>query len=195
MKSEAMIMERFRKKLKPEAMLTGSFRKKLKAQMGLMEYIVMTFFIILVIVVIIFFLMGFQISQFTLEKKGSAVDRALSLTKQVSSSPLFVKSEGVFDDGKLTSLKTMGNICPQLEGLFGQDWFFEVTVLEDSDVITPCTQSSYPDCNHWSFCTKDQNSIAFDLPVNVYRNIGKIVSTGVLPRTDIALLKVGIYVE
>jgi len=159
-----------------------------------MEYIVLTFFIFVVIIVLIFFLFGFQITQLGSEKRKGFSDRALELTKQISASPLFVKEEGVFDDGKLTSLTTIGNTCEKLEKILGKDWFFEVRVL-GTDVLTPCSQETFLDCNYWSFCTQDKNSIAFDLPVNVYRNIGTIVSTGVLPRTDIGLLKVGIYVQ
>ena len=167
----------------------------MKGQMGLMEYIILTFFIFIVIIVLIFFLLGFQITQFSLEKKGSSVDRAFSLAKQFSSSPLLTKEEGVFDDGKLTSLTTLGNVCPTLEKFFGKDWFFELTVLDGTGFTTPCNQNTYPNCNSWSFCTQNKNSISFDLPVNIYRNVGSVVSTGVLPRTDIGLVKVGVYVQ
>jgi hypothetical protein len=166
-----------------------------KAQMGMMEYIVLAFFIFAVITVLIFFLIGFQIGQFSVEKHGSRVDRALSLTKRVSSSQLFVKEDGVFDDGKLMSLKNIPDICRHLESFFGREWFFEVTVLDGSGTVSECTQSNYPACNYWSFCSKGMNNISFDLPVNVYRNIGTVFSETIFPRTDIGLLKVGIYVD
>ncbi|MBL7160866.1 MAG: hypothetical protein ISS93_03395 [Candidatus Aenigmarchaeota archaeon] len=166
----------------------------MKAQMGIMEYIIMTFFMVVVIIVIIFFLIGFQVGQFTLQKHGSETDRALALSKQIVSSPLFVKEESVFDDGKLTSLTTLGNICPELEAMFGNDWFFEITVL-DSQPIVPCTRNSYPNCNYWAFCVQDENSISFDFPVNIHRSIGFSDSTGIFSRTDIGIIKAGIYVN
>ena len=152
-------------------------------------------FVVIVIVVLFFFLSGFQITQFDAQKKKGAIDRALFLTKAISSSPLFAKEDSVFDDGKLTALATMGNACQDLEKFFGKEWFLELSILDGTDVISPCNSNTYPDCNYWSFCTKNQNSVSFDLPVNVYRNIGTILSTGILPRTDIAVLKVGVYVS
>lgn len=167
-----------------------------KAQMGLMEYIILTFFIVLIIIVMVFFLIGYQITQSSLQKGETSVDRALSLTKQVYYSPLFVKSGGVFDDSKLTSLKTMGNVCPKLEEMFGDDWFFELTVLNEDNEVIPCEQSTYPFCNYWSFCQQqDRNFIVYDLPVNVHRSIGMILSDSILQRTDIGLLRVGVYVK
>jgi len=160
----------------------------------LMEYIIMTFFIFIVIIVLIFFLIGYQITQFSLEQRKGAIDRTLSILKQVSVSPLLVKEEGVFDDAKLTALAILGsNGCESLRRLLGEDWFFEVRVLDSSNTINQCDASNYPSCNYWSFCQENRNFTAFDLPVNVYRNTGIIVPTGILPRIDIAILKVGVY--
>jgi len=109
---------------------------------------------------------------------------------------LFVKENGVFDDAKLTALNySVANVCNDLEDIFGNDWFFEVQVLDGTDIITPCTQTSYPNCNYWSFCAVSGNNIAFDLPVNVYRNTRTSLETDILGGTDLALLKVGVYVK
>jgi len=164
----------------------------MRGQTGLMEYIIMTFFIVIVIVVLIFFLTGFQISQFSSQKYQNTMDHALFLMKQTSSSPIFVKEEGVFDDAKLTALASLPNLCGELRDRFGGEWFFEVRVLDNSDDVL-CTADSYPECNLWSFCTTEKTFIAYDIPVNVYMNTKTKLETDVLPGNDLALLKVGVY--
>ena len=151
--------------------------------MGLMEYIILTFFIFIIVVVLIFFLVGFQITQFSLEKKGGELDRALFLAKTVSASPLFTKESGILDDSKLASLGP--NACQDMEKTFGRNWYFEITVIDSPEVA--CNQLNYPNCNSWSFCSRPGNSIAFDLPINIYRSVSG--------RTDIGILKAGVYVE
>ncbi|MBI4021127.1 MAG: hypothetical protein HY369_02705 [Candidatus Aenigmarchaeota archaeon] len=166
----------------------------MKGQLGLMEYIFTAFFLIIIVIALLFFLTGFQITQSVGEKNQGSIDRALLLLKQVSSSPLFVKEQGVLDDAKLTAWLA-SDTCDQLEELFGPDWFLEVTVLDGTGVVVPCSQATYPQCNHWSLCTQEANALAFDLPVNVYRNVNTILTKDVIPATDLGILKVGVYVE
>lgn len=165
-------------------------------QSEIMEYIVLTFFILIVVIVLMFFLIGYQVGQLSLKKHGNQAERALTLTKQISSSPLFVREDGVFDDGKLTALKMLSGSCEELEKFFGKDWFFEVTVFDEdyqSGSIKECGQ--YPECNYWSFCKQDLNTLAFDIPVSVHRVSGIVLQDSIIPRTDIGLLKVGVYVQ
>lgn len=165
----------------------------MRGQLGLMEYVILTFFIVVVIIVLIFFLFGFQVTQLNADQRKGEVSRTLQLAKQIVSSPILVKDEGVFDDGKLTALTMLGDTCSALEDHYGADLFIEVTIFGETDALTPCTQGSYPFCNYWSFCKREDASLAFDFPVNIYRNIGSVGPTGVLPRTDIGLVTVGIY--
>lgn len=165
-----------------------------KGQAGLMEYILLTFFIMIVVVVLIFFLIGYQITQFTLEKQEASGDRALGLAKRITSSELFAKEEGVLDDGKLTGLSLAGNdLCPELEKLFGPDVFFSVRIVGEPE--ERCTQASYPDCTFWTFCEEEGNRVAVDLPVNVYRNAGLRLPSGILPQTELGLLTAGVKVQ
>jgi len=94
-----------------------NMKNQLKAQMGMMEYIMLTFFIMVIVVVLIFFLGGWQVTQIELQKSRARSDKALALLKEVSSSSLFVKSDGVFDDTKLTAW--LGRSCSELEEIFG----------------------------------------------------------------------------
>jgi hypothetical protein len=168
----------------------------MKGQMGLMEYVVLTFFILIIIIVLVFFLSGWQITQFGLEKKKSEGDRSLTLLKNAMNSQFFNKEPSVIDDGKLTSLTSMGTgACKNLWELFGDDWFFEVRVIDGTGMTTPCDWNNYPDCNYWSFCEDSRNNLSYVMPVSIYRNIGLIVSDTALGRTDIGTLKVGVYTE
>lgn len=159
--------------------------------MGLMEYVLLTFFILIIIIVLIFFLVGFQITQIAAEKKESSADRALSILRHLSTSPLFVKEDGMLDDAKLTSLKQQ-DVCQELSRQFGENVFIEISVL-DGEPQTPCSQSIYPQCNYWAFCRQEKSSVFFDLPINIYRNRGIVMSNGVLPQIGIGRAVAGIY--
>ncbi len=164
-----------------------------KSQAQIMEYIVMIFFVMVIIVVIIIFLSGWHFAQLKAEETKDASSRVLFLTKHLSHSPLLVKDDYMFDDGKLTALKSLGpELCGELEKIFGYDWYIEITVL-DGKPKTECTWSNYPDCNYWEFCTKNEKNVTYDLPVNVYRRIGYTLSTGVFSRVDIGFIRVGVY--
>lgn len=171
--------------------------KSRKGQMGIMEYILMTFFIMVVIVIIIVFLTGWQVSQLRVEEHTTRQLQTLSALKNVLSSEFLVKDKNVFDDSKLQGMMSLpeNEKCPTIEGLFGPDVFFEITVLGEEQV--PCTRSIYdPNCNYWSFCKKPQGAFeALVIPVNVYRKFGTVLQDNIIPRTDLGILKVGIYYE
>lgn len=154
----------------------------------------MTFFVLVVIIGLIIFLSYWQVTQLGVEQTRTEMDRALFLTKHFLNSQQFVKKDSMFDDGKLTALFSLPNACEELQKVFGLDWFAEIRVLDGSDTEIPCTWSEYPDCNYWSFCVEDKSNISYVVPTNIYRRIGYILTTGVLGRTDIGTLKVGVYV-
>lgn len=158
----------------------------MKGQMGMMEYVVMVFFLAIVIVVLIFFLTGFQISQLNLEKRTIQLDRTLELSKQVMTSPLFVTENGVLDAAKLTALTAIPDVCDQLTGLFGEEWFFTVRVVGEPPAV--CGVDTFPECTSWEICVQDKTMAAFDFPVNIlfYED---------LPRKELGLLTVGVYGE
>ena len=98
---------------------------------------------------------------------------------------------------KLTAL--LGRDCPELEGIFGNNWFAEVCTGDCFDCTGNCTEcvpGMYDlDCNYWSYCKKDGEFDAYVFPVNIYRKLSRVSDTGMLSRTDLGTLKVGIYYE
>jgi hypothetical protein len=155
-----------------------------KAQIGIMEYVLLTFFILVIIVAVILFFTGWQLFQMDLEKSKEAGDKTLSLTKQFLNTPYMVKENSVFDDGKLTALVSLSDVCKDLEAVFGFDWFLEITIFDNNSRIE-CVWGNYPDCNFWSLCKKNRTHISYVVPVNVYRKTSE--------RMDLGVLKVGVY--
>ena len=164
----------------------------MKGQMELMEYVIMGFFLFIMIIVLIFFFTGFQVTQLSQDAKRSQIDQVLTLAKQVSSSPVLVKEIGVFDDAKLTGLASLEDSCKRISSLFGQGWFFEVRVLDGKPDLE-CTETTYPHCNYWAFCARSAQNTTFDLPVNIVRVVGLQLPAGTFSRTDLGLLRVGVY--
>jgi len=167
----------------------------MKAQMGIMEYIMMTFFIMVIIIVLIFFLGGWQITNIEMEKVKARSDKAFALLKEVSSSPVFVRSNGVFDDAKLTVL--LEKDCSELEDMYGKDIFIEINIL---GCQVPCNSTlDYPNCCNWTYCVKEGKMTAYDLPVNVYRKLGHLGELedrkGLFGTVEVANLKTGVYYE
>jgi len=163
--------------------------------MGMMEYIMLTFFIMVIVVVLIFFLGGWQVTQIELQKSRARSDKALALLKEVSSSSLFVKSDGVFDDTKLTAW--LGRSCSELEEIFGKDIFFEIDVIGCNESCAP--EEYNTSCCNWSYCIREGRTTAYDLPVNVYRKLGHLGELenrkGLFGTVDLASLKAGVYYE
>ncbi|MBI4182225.1 MAG: hypothetical protein HY520_04635 [Candidatus Aenigmarchaeota archaeon] len=151
----------------------------------------MIFLIMVVVVGLIVLLTGYQITRAAADRSDRTQDRALFLLKQVTTHPLFVSEEGVLDDAKLTALATLPDGCARLEDLFGPDWFLEVETLDGPGAA--CAQTNYPACGRWELCKQDARAVAYDLPVNVYRNAGTILARDVLARRDLAILTVGVY--
>ncbi len=170
-------------------------KPKLKGQMGMMEYIMLTFFIMVIVIVLIFFLGGWQMTQVEMEKIRGRSDKALALMKEVSASPLLVRSNQVFDDTKL--MVTLERECSELEDIFGADIFFEVTVIGCN--VTCNSTEDYPGCCSWSFCKKEGRTTAYDLPVNVYRKLGHLGELenkkGLFGTVELASLTAGVYYE
>jgi len=159
---------------------------KKKAQVSIMEYILLTFFILLVILGLLFFLSWWQFSQIGMEEHKVKMERILFLAQYVSNSPYLVKENSIFDDAKLTAIKSLGpGICKDFESVFGYNWFIKIKVF-DGDTEIPCTWSNYPNCNSWEFCTKDQKNTSRMLPVNIYRKIPE--------ENGIGIMEVGIYI-
>ena len=151
-----------------------------------MEYILVTFFILLIIVALLFFLSWYQFSQISMEEHKLKSERVMFLARYASNSPYMVKENSMFDDSKLTALKSLGpDACRELESVFGYEWFIMIRAFEGEDDV-PCTWSNYPDCNTWEFCTQDKRNISRVLPVNIYRKMSE--------ENGIGTLEVGIYV-
>lgn len=166
---------------------------KLKCQWGIMEYIFATIVFIILITLVIFFLSWWQITQMEKETKISTSERALYLIKRFTSSQFFVKEKNIFDDAKLFSL--MGR-CEELQELFGEGWFVEIRIFDGNEDDIMCGDRYDGSCNYFSFCKElGRDYSALPVPVNVYRKIGYVFESGVVPRTYPAVLKVGVYSE
>lgn len=152
-----------------------------------MEYLFLSLFVLLVIISLIFFLSWWQLSQFGLEEQRLKNDRLLALLRGFTHSPLLVKGDSLFDDSRLLAVQLLGDdACGELEALFGRDWFMEIEVINRPGCAGQCRQSNYGCCNYWSLCTQgDRPNVSRSIPVNVYRKAED--------RTDLAVLKVGVY--
>jgi hypothetical protein len=148
-----------------------------KGQAHIMEYILVGFFILIVIFLIVFFLMGWQIGTTKSRQSLLREQKASFLLKAFSNSP-YLNKEGFSEGGMLEDSKLTVLECSDLEGLFGEDVFAEVRVL---DSVAECTQESYPGCGVWTFCKgEERNFIAYDTPVNIYRTLTRDVEIGIL---------------
>lgn len=160
--------------------------KRFKGQHAIMEYILLTVFLIVVILMIVFFLTWWYGAQIDMERVSSRTDLVLSLIRQVSDTPYFVKENGMFDDSKLTAMKSLS--CTELEKIFGYDWFMRVKAL-DGGPETECSENNYqytyPNCNRWNFCVKNMEYSSNIVPINIYRKIDN--------RVEIGTLEVGVY--
>ncbi len=164
--------------------------KKLAGQMGIMEYMLMTVFIMVIIVMLVFFFSGWQISQTQMQGSRVKSENLLSNLKNVMYSPLFIRDDSMFDDAKLTALQGK---CEKVKEVLGADVFIEVKTLEKVAEI-PCDPHRYDiNCNYWSICRRDAPHSALVMPVNVYRNMGNVLASGILGRVDLATVKVGVY--
>ncbi len=171
--------------------------KNIKGQYSVLEYVFLSLFIIAIIIGLMFFLTIWSSIQFGAESMKTEWDRALWLGQYVQNIPLLVKETGMFDDGKLTALASMGpsKACEYLESLAGPDFFMELRILDGNETQINCTWQNYPDCNYWEFCknTGKKKKKFYTLPVNVYRRIGFKLQETTTGRTDIGILKAGVY--
>ena len=154
-----------------------------------MEYVLMTFFIFAIILALMFFLSGWQSLQTQLTSVGEYIERGVDMADSISSSLYFIKTNNILDDSKLMVLNTTQGMCDKLKNIFGSNWFVEVRAFQyssdGSDEDIACTEDSYPDCNLWTICRQDRDSVFYVLPVNIYRKLDE--------RTDIGMLTVGVY--
>lgn len=157
-----------------------------RAQANLLEYLLLTFFIILIIMGVVFLLTHFQIMQIQIQGQSESQDHTFSLMSSFLSSPYLVKEKSMFDDSKLTAIKSLGGqMCIDLEKIYGRNWYIKINVLGQNQ---SCTWSNYPNCGYWSLCypaTEPREKTSYIIPINVHRRI-----TGT---TDIASLEVGTY--
>jgi hypothetical protein len=161
-------------------------RKARKAQASIMEYILLTVFIIMIIFALLIFLSWWQTSQLGMQEHRIKTEKTLFLARYLSTSPYFVKEGSVFDDAKLTAIKSLGpDICKEFEGIFGYDWFIRIRSFS-GEIERECTWTNYPDCNVWEFCTRDQKNTSMVIPVNIYRKVSE--------RNDIGTMEVGVYI-
>lgn len=171
-----------------------------KGSVELMEYMFLTLFVIFIVIAFVIFLSWWNVSQMDVEKSGMELDKTLVLTKSLISSPFLAREDSMLDDGKLTVLQAMGqDTCTSIGSIYGADWFAVIRLLDGRN-DTPCNQTSYPDCNYWSLCKKDlsapgaKNYRSYVVPVNIYRNMGMVLTTGVLGRSYVGSIEVGVYV-
>ncbi len=172
-------------------------RNAMKGQSQMMEYLLMLVIIVAVILVLMLFLTWWQLSQLRAEQSESQQNKALNMLSLLSDSPYLVKEDSMMDSGKLTALAMLSDSCDMLMEAYGQGWHANVRLL-DGKPVTPCSQSNYPDCNYWELCPEQSSGgrIVRVIPVNVYHNIGYVLSgsDAVLPRTYPAILNVTVYV-
>ncbi len=177
---------------------TASLRdmsSRTKGSVELMEYMFLTLFVIVIVIAFVIFLSWWNISQMDVEKSKVELDKTLVLAKSLVSSPFLARSDSMLDDGKLTALQEMGqDACSAIDGIYGADWFAVIRLLDGSD-DTLCSYANYPDCNYWQLCkTESKNYRSYVVPVNIYRNIGTVLSTGVLGTTYAGSIEVGVYI-
>ena len=165
-----------------------------KGSAEMMEYMFMTLFVIVIVIAFVLFLAWWQTSQAGFEKSKMELGKTLMVAKSITSSPFLIREDAMFDDGKLTSALTLADFCQRTAELYGAEWFANITVLDGKPLVR-CSAANYPDCNNWDFCRKATGEYrAYALPVNVYRVMDSVMSTGVLGRTYVASLEVGVYV-
>ena len=158
------------------------FRKSLeKGQAHMMEYFFLAFFVILVIVLLVFFLTGWQFSTLSSQKSEAQLQESMYLLRAFANSPLLnrvnFREGSMLEDSKLSSLS-----CEDVEKTFGENVYAEVSI---PGFEVECTAGNYPLCGYWSYCKREGNMIAYDIPVNVYRK-----TTG---KVEIGILTVGSY--
>lgn len=166
-----------------------------KGSVEMMEYMFLTLFVIVIVIAFVIFLSWWQVSQMNVEKSRMELDKTLVLTKTLLSSPFIAREDSMLDDGKLTIMQEMGeDACQRIRSMYGAEWFAVIRLFDGSN-DTLCSTSNYPDCNYWVFCKdarKDYRS--YMVPVNIYRNIGAVLTTGVLGETYVGSMEVGMYV-
>jgi len=175
--------------------LNGKGSSSNKGSVEMMEYMFLTLFVIFIIIAFVIFLSWWNVSQLDVEKSSVELDKTLVLTKSLVSSPFLARDDSMLDDGKLTALQEMGqDACSSIGSIYGADWF-AVIHLYDGNNDTLCSTANYPDCNYWSLCKKpdEKNYRSYVVPVNIYRNIGVVLSTGVLGRSYVGSIEVGVY--
>jgi hypothetical protein len=164
-----------------------------KGSVEMIEYILTTLLIVAVIISIMIFLGWWNASQLRVEKSKTELDKTLVMTKTLISSPFFARGDSMLDDGKLTALQGMGDSgCDAISEIYGADWF-AVARLNDGKGETKCNSSNYPDCNYWEFCMRSGANISYVVPVNIYRSFGTVMTTGIIGRTYVGTMVVGIY--
>lgn len=149
----------------------------IKGQSSIMEYLLLSFFVLLVIVALIFFFSWFQFSQLGMEQRNIENLRIGLLIDRFSNTPLLVRETAVFDNYKLHALDYLADrgFCTDLESMFGTDWYLEVEVLNRPgswSIVCPAVSGG-------------ERNVSLVLPVNVYNVTDD--------RTDLALLRVGVY--
>jgi hypothetical protein len=171
-----------------------------KGQSNIMEYLILTIFIMFIIIVLVFFLSGWQYSQFRSREYRDETQRVVLLMDYFTNSPYFIKEKSMFDDSKLWAIMDTDDSCEYLEEIFGQNWFAEIEVIDESGIRKECdpdSPSTYLDCNYWSFCLSsdpDEKFMSYVIPVNVYRKYYQSTEHPEMKeRTDVGTLKVGVY--
>ncbi len=165
-----------------------------KGSVELMEYMFLTLFVIVIVIAFVIFLSWWNVSQTNVERARMELDKTLVMTKTLLSSPFLAREDSMLDDGKLTAIQEMGeDACLRIRSIYGADWFAVVRLLDGSNE-TLCGASNYTGCNYWVFC-KDarKNYRSYVVPVNIYRNIGAVLTTGVLGRSYVGSMEVGVY--
>jgi len=174
----------------------------MKSQADVMEYLVLVIMIMLIAFFVLLLVFGFQLFTAGSEQAVAKERRSLFLLQSIISSNMLnnpqYQTGSVFDDSKLTVIR-----CEDIEKLFGEDAWINITVLKDESVCdnvapewrkrncikalkeeanTLCTTNNYPKCNVWTFCgeNKKERMIYRSIPVNIHRKINGTIELGVL---------------
>ena len=173
----------------------------MKSQADVMEYLVLVIMIMLIAFFVLLLVFGFQLFTAGSEQAVAKERRSLFLLQSIISSNMLnnpqYQTGSVFDDSKLTVIK-----CEDIEKLFGEDAWINITVLKDESVCDnfaqgrkrncikvlkeeaniPCATSNYPKCNIWTLCEKNtkERMIYRSIPVNIHRKINGMIELGVL---------------
>jgi hypothetical protein len=166
----------------------------MKGATELIEYMFMVLFLIVIIFGFILFLSWWENSQLKMEKFSLQTDEALTLMGYMASSPFLARETGMLDDAKITALQNMGQDgCIRFRAVYKKDFFITVNTF-DRNENTPCTNENFPECNSWKICVENgRNATSYVLPVNIYRNIGVKLSTGILGSVYVGNITVGVY--